>query len=530
MPEIQLRNVRKVYSGGVYALDGVNLDLEQGDFLCVVGASGCGKTTLLKCIAGLEKITAGELLIEGELGNVTRVQDRKVGIVFQEFTLYPNMSVFENIAFALKKQNMPYDQVVERVRDIMVKMELMNISAQMPKELSYGQKQKVSLARALVKNPDIILFDEPLSNIDEMLKREYRRFIVKTKELFPDSTYIYVTHNLHEALSMGNKLLVMDKGQAIQYGGVRQLFEYPSNRTVLEALHQNVAYSDCVIKDGFIILGEEKIELSTLQKLSFSSEDEMSAICAKYDGYVTCFDNEGNAILGVLDKISFPMQIDEEILSVSGKQFPVGPIKEGMLSYGKGTAVLAQRNFSFSYTPDSLELEGTVEYRDREYICIGLGKEKLFLPCLEGKEENYCVGDKVTLFYPILELELYDESRNRMLAQYALTDNMVEAKVISSRRGIIKIGKRKLRLGQPLPQKTVRLQFSRDAFQVTSDEKKGLEIEVLNEEYCNGKTLVHAEIKGGQNYLTMSFEGRVRLLGNYKNYVTVDIEKVKVVQ
>lgn len=530
MPEIQLKNVRKVYKGGIYALDGVNLNLEQGDFLCVVGASGCGKTTLLKCIAGLEKITAGELLIEGEIENLTRVQDRKVGIVFQEFTLYPNRSVYENIAFALKKQKMSYDEKVQKVRDIMIKMELVNISAQFPKELSYGQKQKVSLARALVKNPDIILFDEPLSNIDEMLKREYRQFIIKTKELFPNSTYIYVTHNLQEALSMGNKLLVMDDGQAIQYGGVRQLFEYPCNRTVLEVLHQNVTYSDCIIKDAFIISGDEKIELSPLQKLSFSSKGEISATCAKYDGYVTCFDNEGNAVLGVLDKISFPMEISDETISVSDNQFPAGPIKEGLLNYGKGTAVLAQRNFSFSYIPDSLELEGTVEYRDREYICIGLGERKLFLPCLEENEENYCVGDKVTLFYPISELELYDESGNQMLAQYALTDNAVEAKVVSAHRGIIKIGKQKLRIGQPLPQKSVRLQFSRDAFQVTSDEKKGLEIEVLNEEYCNGQTLVHAEIKGDQNYLTMSFQGRVRMLGNYKNYVTVDLEKVKVVK
>lgn len=530
MPEIRLRNVRKVYSGGIYALDGVNLDLEQGDFLSVVGASGCGKTTLLKCIAGLEPITAGELLIEGEIANLTRVQERKVGIVFQEFTLYPNMSVFENIAFALKKQNMSYDEIVQRVRDIMEKMDLMNISAQMPKELSYGQKQKVSLARALVKNPDIILFDEPLSNIDEMLKREYRQFIVRTKELFPNSTYIYVTHNLHEALSMGNKLLVMDDGKVVQYGGVRQLFEYPCNRTVLEALHQNVTYSDCVIRDGFIISGDEKIELSPLQKLSIPETGEISATCAKYDGYASCFDDDGNAILGVLDRISFPVKVNDEMISVFDKAFSVEPIKEGLLCYGKGTAVLAQRNFSFSYIPDSLELEGIVEYRDREYICVGLEKEKLFLPLLEGKEEQYCVGDKVTLFYPITELELYDESGNRMLSQYALNDNVIEAKVVSSHKGIIKIGNRKLRLNLPLPQKTVRLHFSRDAFSITSDEKKGLEIQVLNEEYCNGQTLVHAEIKGGQSYLTMSFQGRVKMLGNYKNYVTVDLEKVKVVQ
>lgn len=530
MPEIQLKNVRKVYSGGVYALDGVNLNLEQGDFLSVVGASGCGKTTLLKCIAGLEPITAGELFISGEITNLTRVQERKVGIVFQEFTLYPNMSVFENIAFALKKQKMPYDEMVQRVRDIMEKMDLMDISAQIPKELSYGQKQKVSLARALVKHPDIILFDEPLSNIDEMLKREYRQFIVRTKELFPNSTYIYVTHNLHEALSMGNKLLVMDKGKVVQYGAVRQLFEYPCNRVILEALHQDVKYSDCAIEKGFIVTDEEKIELSSLQKASLSTEANVAAVCAQYDGYVSCFDSEGNAIIGVPDRVSFPMEVEDDTISICDKSFLVEPISEGLLSKGRGTAVLAQRNFSVSYVPDSVELEGIVRFCDREYICVEIGKTKVILPKEENGEEKLYVGDRVSLYYPIMELELYDEAGNQMLSQYALNDNVIEANVVSAQKGIVKIGNRKLKLERVLPKKTVKLCFKRDAFSLTSDEKKGLEIFVLNEEFCNGQTIVHAEIKGGQNYLTMIFEGRVRCLGNYRNYVTVNLEKVTVVE
>lgn len=528
MPEIRLRNVRKVYNGGVYALDGVNLDLEQGDFLSVVGASGCGKTTLLKCIAGLEPITAGELLIEGELANLTRVQERKVSIVFQEFTLYPNLSVFENIAFALKKQSLLYDEKVQRVKDIMEKMNLMNISAQLPRELSYGQKQKVSLARALVKNPDIILFDEPLSNIDEVLKREYRQFIVHTKELFPNSTYIYVTHNLHEAISMGNKLLVMDKGKVVQYGSVRQLFEYPSNRVVLEALHQDVRYSDCVIRDGHIVTDTEKIELSPLQKASLQKEQEMVALCAKYDGYVSCFDTEGNAIIGVQDKISLPMEVNDRMISMCDRSFSAESISEGLLNHGKGTAVLAQKNFSFSYIPDSLEIEGIVTAYTEAYVCVELGRARVILPFQEKSALH--LGDRVVLYYPITELELYDEAGKQMLSQYALNDNVIEANVVSEKKGIVKIGNRKLKLACELPKKTVELRFDKNAFTLTSDRKKGFEIFVLNEEFCNNQTIVHAEIKGGQSYLTMIFEGRVRCLGNFKNYVTVNLNKVTVVQ
>ncbi len=525
MPEIQLKNVRKVYRNGVYALDGVSISIEQGDFVSVAGASGCGKTTLLKCIAGLEPITAGELLIAGEIANGTRVQERKVGIVFQEFTLYPHMSVFENIAFALKKQKLPYDEMVMQTRDIMDRMGLADISAQIPRELSYGQKQKVALARALVKEPDIILFDEPLSNIDEVLKREYRQFIVRTKELFPDSTFLYVTHNIQEAMSMGNKLAVMDKGKVIQYGAVRQLYEYPCNRLVLETLHQNVVYADCVVTERCVVAEEEKIELSTLQQVGLQGDADIPAVCAKYDGYMSCFDADGNAILGVPDKVCFPIEVDADSISICGRRFPADPIADGLLGIGSGTAVLAQQSFRFSGIPNSIELAGTVLFYDSPYLCAEVSGTRMVL----AVAENYRAGDKILLYYPLTEMELYDKAGNRMLAQYALTDNVIEAKVLSARKGIVKIGGRKLRFGQELPQKKVRLQFSRDAFLLTSDRKRGLEISVLNEEYWNGRTLVYAEIKGGQSYLVMELEGRVRSFARGKVYVVVDMEKAAVV-
>lgn len=524
MPEIQLKNVRKVYKNGVYALDGIDLNIEQGEFVSIVGASGCGKTTLLKCIAGLESITAGELLIAGEVANATRVQDRKVGIVFQEYTLYPNMSVFENIAFPLRRQKLPYDEVVLKVKTIMEKLGISCISAQIPKEISYGQMQRTALARALIKNPDIILFDEPLSNIDEEKKREYRHLIVETKKLFPESTYIYVTHNLAEAFSMSDRILVMDKGKVVQCAPGLQLFEYPCNRVVLEALHQNVVYEDCVIKDGCIVTEDKKIELSPLQKASLGDVTEAKATCAFYDGYVTCLDENEDAFIGAVDKVSFPIQVDAKEILLCGRSYSLGPISEGLLKFGSGTVVMSQQHFRFTETSDCIELEGTVCFSDDKYLCCQVGEARVVLPCTE----RYPVGEKVSLYYPYIELEIYDIDGKRMLSKYAVTDNTIEVKVVSSQKGIVKIGKQKLKLNQTLPKKSVRLQFARTAFSLTKDKKQGIKIYVFNEDYDGKQTLVYAEIEDGQDYVVMTFEGRIECFGNGLNYVTVDTKQVKI--
>lgn len=531
MPEIQLKNVRKVYHSGVYALDGVNLSIEQGDFVSVVGASGCGKTTLLKCIAGLESITAGELMVAGEIVNGTRVQERKVGIVFQEFTLYPNQSVFENIFSALRKEKMSYDEKVLLVKDMMEQMEISCISAQLPRELSYGQMQKVALARALIKNPEIILFDEPLSNIDEEKKREYRHLIIHTKQMFPDSTFIYVTHNLTEAFSMSNKLLVMDKGKVVQYGNVRHLFEYPNSILTLEALHQNVSYKDCVISKGQIVTKDESIELSKVQRTGMVGTEDKHAVCAKYDGYVTCFDKNGCAIVGVQDKVSIPVKVDAQDIWVLGKKYSSEIIAEGLLNHGDGIAVLSHQYFRFEDTPDSIRLEGTVLFCDDCYICCKCVSEegtevRVTIPCTE----KYNVGENIVLYYPMKKLELFERDGRRMLSQYALTDNVIEAKVVSSRKGIVKIGKHKLKLNCILSKRTVKLQFSRTAFKFTSEKKHGLKISVLNEEYENGQTLVYAEIEGVQNYLVMSFEERIHSFMPGMNYVTVKMDQIHIIE
>lgn len=389
------------------------------------------------------------------------------------------------------------------------------------------RRDKIGFARALVKNPEIILFDEPLSNIDEERKREYRHLIVRTKQMFPESTYLYVTHNLPEAISMSNKLLIMDEGRVIQYGNVRQVFEYPNCRLVLEALHQNVSYKDCVISGGHIVMGEESRELSLLQQTGLINDGNISAVCASYDGYVSCFDEQGNALIGVLDKVSIPVRVDAQDIYLLGNRYSSEWIAEGLLDYGCGIAVLRQQYFTFEETPGSIKMEGTIVYCDEFYICCQCGSElRMFLP----NSGNCCVGQDIVLYYPFSELEIYDRGGKKMLSQYALTGNVLDAKVVSADKGVVKIGKHKLRLNQTLWKKTVKLQISREAFSFTDDKKRGIKVFVLNEEYCNGQTLVYAEIEDKQNYLVMCFDGRVRCFAQEANYVAINPDEVRVLE
>ena len=273
MAKIECKNLKKIYDGGVYALDGVTFTLETGDFLTIIGESGGGKTTLLKCLAGLLPITAGELFINDELCNLSPVQERRVGIVFQEITLFPNMTVFENIAFALKKQKLSFDEECRLVREILKKMDLTTIQSALPKHISYGQKQKVALARALVKKPEILLFDEPLSNIDEPSRVEYRQMILDAKRDHPESIFVYVTHNVEDALALGNKIMIIHGGRILQFSDTRTACRFPNSIESAEYIFGHCQTASLTVKDGAPYLGEERIDFDAFTTASMSLDN-----------------------------------------------------------------------------------------------------------------------------------------------------------------------------------------------------------------------------------------------------------------
>jgi multiple sugar transport system ATP-binding protein len=231
MSNVSLKNVVKRFDDGTVAVKGVSFDLKDGEFLVIVGPSGCGKTTTLRMIAGLETISEGEISIGDRVVNNVHPKDRDIAMVFQNYALYPHMTVRENLEFALKMRKMPKDERARRVGDVARMLELEPLLDRKPKALSGGQRQRVALGRAIVRNPQVFLFDEPLSNLDAKLRTQTRAELQKLHHQL-NATSIYVTHDQVEAMTMADKIVVMNGGEVQQIAAPLELYNTPVNRFV----------------------------------------------------------------------------------------------------------------------------------------------------------------------------------------------------------------------------------------------------------------------------------------------------------
>lgn len=231
MASVQLKNICKEYQSGVKAVSDFNLDIQDKEFIVFVGPSGCGKSTTLRMIAGLEDITSGEIYIDGRLVNDVVPKDRDIAMVFQNYALYPHMTVYDNMAFGLKLRKMPKDQIDERVKEAARILGISQFLSRKPKALSGGQKQRVALGRAIVREPKVFLLDEPLSNLDAKLRGQMRTEITKLHNRLA-TTFIYVTHDQIEAMTMGTRIVVMKDGLMQQVDTPQNLYDYPVNQFV----------------------------------------------------------------------------------------------------------------------------------------------------------------------------------------------------------------------------------------------------------------------------------------------------------
>jgi multiple sugar transport system ATP-binding protein len=231
MSNLSLRHIHKIYSGNVTAVKDFNLEIEDKEFIVFVGPSGCGKSTTLRMIAGLEEISEGELYIGDKLVNDMAPKDRDIAMVFQNYALYPHMSVYENMAFGLKLRKMPKDEIKQKVTDVAKILDIEHLLDRKPKALSGGQRQRVALGRAIVRNPKVFLMDEPLSNLDAKLRVQMRTEIAKLHHRL-QTTFIYVTHDQTEAMTMGTRIVVMKDGLVQQVDTPHNIYEHPVNMFV----------------------------------------------------------------------------------------------------------------------------------------------------------------------------------------------------------------------------------------------------------------------------------------------------------
>ena len=256
MAEVILKNIKKVYpfiSGeqkkgkkkkadepekkkvnlqitdeGVVAVQEFNLDIKDKEFIVLVGPSGCGKSTTLRMVAGLEEISGGELYIDGKLMNDVAPKDRDIAMVFQNYALYPHMTVYDNMAFSLKLRHTPKDEIDKKVREAAEILDITQYLERKPKALSGGQRQRVAIGRAIVRDPKVMLMDEPLSNLDAKLRNEMRAEIIKLRQRI-NTTFMYVTHDQTEAMTLGDRIVIMKDGYIQQIGTPQDVFNHPAN-------------------------------------------------------------------------------------------------------------------------------------------------------------------------------------------------------------------------------------------------------------------------------------------------------------
>ena len=248
MSEIALRNVCKQFDSEHYGVKDFNLDIHDKEFVIFVGPSGCGKSTTLRIIAGLEEITDGELWIDGELSNYLEPKERGMSMVFQNYALYPNMTVYGNMAYALKIRKMPKDEIDKKVHEVAKILEIEQLLDRKPAALSGGQKQRVAIGSAIIRKPKAFLMDEPLSNLDAKLRAQMRVELVKLHKQL-DTTIIYVTHDQTEAITLGTKIVVMKDGLIQQVGAPQSIYDNPVNLFVAGFLGSpSMNFFQCTVK------------------------------------------------------------------------------------------------------------------------------------------------------------------------------------------------------------------------------------------------------------------------------------------
>lgn len=248
MSEIALRNVCKQFDSEHYGVKDFNLDIHDKEFVIFVGPSGCGKSTTLRIIAGLEEITDGELWIDGELSNYLEPKERGMSMVFQNYALYPNMTVYGNMAYAMKIRKMPKDEIDKKVHEVAKILEIEQLLDRKPAALSGGQKQRVAIGSAIIRKPKAFLMDEPLSNLDAKLRAQMRVELVKLHKQL-DTTIIYVTHDQTEAMTLGTKIVVMKDGLIQQVGAPQSIYDNPVNLFVAGFLGSpSMNFFQCTVK------------------------------------------------------------------------------------------------------------------------------------------------------------------------------------------------------------------------------------------------------------------------------------------
>ena len=368
MGAIDIKSAGKIYPNGTRALEDVSITINDGEFVVLVGPSGCGKTTLLRMVAGLEDITEGEIAIGDKTVNEVAPKDRDIAMVFQNYALYPHMSVYDNMAFSLKLRKLPKDEIEQKVKDAAKTLEISELLERKPKALSGGQRQRVAMGRAIVRNPQAFLMDEPLSNLDAKLRVQMRAELGQLHTQLQTTT-LYVTHDQVEAMTMGDRVAVIRKGELQQIDTPREIYSNPKNIFVagfIGSPSMNFVYAKIKSKDDVIELtfGDNQITYKDEKKEKLESFENKEIILgirpeAFEDGY---FANEADYSESLKVKVSLLEQLGSDSYIHFYKDIkPVQTeaIEEILADEGEDITVLGDNTkFIARINPNSTVVEG----------------------------------------------------------------------------------------------------------------------------------------------------------------------------
>ena len=373
MASISLRHIYKKYPGGVTAVSDFNLEVKDKEFLVLVGPSGCGKTTTLRMIAGLEEITEGELFIGDRLVNDVAPKDREIAMVFQNYALYPHMSVFENMSFGLKLNKVPKEKIKRLVEEAARILDISHLLDRKPKALSGGQKQRVALGRAIVREPKVFLLDEPLSNLDAKLRAAMRTELTKLHKRV-GTTFVYVTHDQVEAMTMATRIVVMKDGLIQQVDTPQTLYDYPCN----------------IFVAGFIGTPQMNFINGTLVKKNDAVYFEFQGVSLKLP------EEKGNA---------------PELVDYIGKEVIVGLRPEAISDLE--SAVEANPEHSFEVDVDVTELMGAEIYL---YLKVGDPEnDPTSLIARVSSRSQSRAGDKIKIAFDMSRFHIFDKDTERCI-------------------------------------------------------------------------------------------------------------------
>lgn len=310
MSEVKLVNIKKIYDNKVTAVHDVNLSIKDKEFIVLVGPSGCGKSTTLRMVAGLEEISDGELYIDGKKVNDVAPKDRDIAMVFQSYALYPHMTVYENMAFALKLRKVPKAEIDRKVREVAEILDITNYLGRKPKALSGGQRQRVAIGRAMVRDPKVFLMDEPLSNLDAKLRNQMRAEIIKLRQRI-NTTFMYVTHDQTEAMTLGDRIVIMKDGFVNQIGTPKEVFNKPVNLFVAGFIGMPVMnfFDGCslLLEDGeyYAVIRGVLFKLDPFQQMALKNNnvEPRDIVCGIRPQHITVGEGELSGVVDVSEML-----------------------------------------------------------------------------------------------------------------------------------------------------------------------------------------------------------------------------------